>query len=405
MQQLNSKELVIKSNNNNPSNKIYVDYKNKICKKPWGYEFLIFMNEKIGIWFVKILKHEKTSLHTHFNKDTLLFSYSGVGLVTFIDNSNQILNELDYIYIPKYKFHQLSSLTEATYFIEIEIFDNSITFSDKNDLLRINDIYNRDNTGYESSINILHNVEDLKLYNYFYLYDNFYKNYLQNSIEFKIINNIDDINNNNINILIEGEIYLNNHILKEGSLFKYDKDIIILSNNIKILSLYSPYKNENSKLVYSLDHLNILTKNIFKNNTKIILTSGCFDILHVGHLNTLKKAKELGDILIVCLSNDEQIKKLKGPTRPINCYNDRIDLFKTISYVDYIILYNEEDIIKEKTLDTIMKIIDPYIWVKGSDYTKEQILALHPHLKQIEIIDLIKDKSTTNIINQIAKNK
>ena len=46
MQQLNSKELVIKSNNNNPSNKIYIDYKNKICKKPWGYEFLIFMNEK-----------------------------------------------------------------------------------------------------------------------------------------------------------------------------------------------------------------------------------------------------------------------------------------------------------------------------------------------------------------------
>ena len=145
----------------------------------------------------------------------------------------------------------------------------------------------------------------------------------------------------------------------------------------------------------------LLIKNIKHN--KIVLTSGCFDILHVGHLKTLKLAKELGDILIVCLSNDEQIKKLKGNNRPINSYIDRINLFKTIDYVDYIILYEETDILKEKSLDTIMKIVDPYVWVKGNDYIKEEILSLHPHLKRIELINMIENKSTTNIINQILK--
>jgi D-glycero-beta-D-manno-heptose 1-phosphate adenylyltransferase len=401
---LTDKELQIKNNNKNPSDKKYIDYKNKICKKPWGYEFLIFMNNKIGIWFLNIKKNQQTSLHTHFNKDTLLFLYKGVGLVTFIDGNTKILNELDYIYIPKYKFHQISSLIENSYFIEIEIFDNTTSYSDKNDLLRINDIYNRDNTGYESSINIFEGSGNLNLYEYFYLDGDLCINYLDNIIEFKTLNNINDINYNKINILIEGELYLDNHIIKEGSIINYNENLIIISENIKILSLYSEYKTENAKIIYNLDHLDKLVSNkiLCSNKNKLILTSGCFDILHIGHLNILKKAKNLGDLLIVCLSNDEQITKLKGPTRPINNYCDRINLFKTISYVDYIILYNEEDINKEKTLDTIMKIIDPTIWVKGSDYTKEKILSLHPHLKKIELIDLVKDKSTSNIVKKIS---
>ena len=168
-----------------------------------------------------------------------------------------------------------------------------------------------------------------------------------------------------------------------------------------MLTLDKLYSNEDEKIIYSLEHLSIKMNDI--RNKKIVLTSGCFDILHVGHLEHLKKAKSYGDILIVCLSNDEQIKALKGDNRPVNNYQDRLNLFKTIPYVDYIILYEETDIKKEETLDNIMNIVHPDYWTKGDDYTENGIREKHPSLKHIILIPNIKDKSTTNIIKKIIK--
>ena len=141
-----------------------------------------------------------------------------------------------------------------------------------------------------------------------------------------------------------------------------------------------------------------------RKNSKIVLTSGCYDILHVGHIHNLRESKKLGDVLIACLSCDEQIKKLKGDSRPINKYIDRINLFKIISYIDYIVLYEEEDIAREATLGKIMKCVNPYCWAKGSDYTIDKIMEKHPYLNKVILIDNIKDKSTTNIINSIIHN-
>jgi len=105
--------------------------------------------------------------------------------------------------------------------------------------------------------------------------------------------------------------------------------------------------------------------------------------------------------LMVCLSNDQQIRKLKGASRPINNYADRLNLFKTIQYVDYIVLYDEKNIQTEETLGSIMKIMKPHVWTKGDDYTTETILAKHPYLSKIAIIPNIRDKSTTLIIDAI----
>ena len=107
------------------------------------------------------------------------------------------------------------------------------------------------------------------------------------------------------------------------------------------------------------------------------------------------------DTLFVALSSDTQIQKLKGASRPVNTYNDRINVFKTLPYIDYIILYDEENIEKEETLGQIMKIVGPNIWTKGSDYTVEKIVDKHPYLNKVIIIDNVKDKSTTNIIKKI----
>lgn len=375
----------------------FVDYKNKVCIKPWGYEFLIHVNNKVGIWFLKINKGNQTSLHTHFNKDTLLIVFIGTAKLNLFGNKSIVLNEMEFIYLPKYTFHGISTFSDYCLFIEIEIYNQKVDFSDKNDLLRIQDIYDRDNKGYSSSINI---SNDLDSYNYFYLDSDTQKTIESNEILYKRIENPCDINDKYLNILIQGEIYIDGVIAKEGSIItNKNKDIYFLSEKVQMLSLYSKDKNENAKIIYNFEQLSIMM-NHWKNK-KNILSSGCFDILHVGHLQLLKNAKNLGDSLIVCLSSDAQIKKIKGNQRPVNNYQDRINLFKTISYVDYIILYDEENIEKEKTLDDIMKIVNPYAWVKGNDYDKNEILNKHPHLQNIILLENVKDKSTTKIIQKI----
>jgi rfaE bifunctional protein nucleotidyltransferase chain/domain len=400
IQQLQLNENDININNNIKSyNNLYnprIDYKNKICIKPWGYEYLAYESNKIGIWILNINKNNKTSLHKHYNKDTLLIVISGCVKLNLI-NEYKLLSIFDIITIPKDKFHGIESITDNSIILELEIYNDNATFSDKNDLFRINDIYKRENIGYEKSIQI---SEDLNKYNYIYFENNYEDNI------FKLYSNINDIinvDNYSIFILLKGVINYNGIYIKEGSIIN---DYINACkkntyDNNEILEIKIPYYNEDKKIIYNLNHLELLINEI--KNKKNILTSGCFDIVHIGHLEFLKKSKCLGDNLLVCLSNDEQIKKLKGENRPVNNYIDRIKLFKTISYVDYIILYDEEDIEKETTLNNIMEIIKPLYWVKGTDYNIENIIEKHPTVN-IKLIENIPNISTTQIIKNI-KNK
>jgi rfaE bifunctional protein nucleotidyltransferase chain/domain len=393
---------IIENNGIDITNNNYIDYRNKVCIKPWGYEFLVYESKKIGMWFLKIVKDQGTSLHTHFKKDTFVIVVSGTAKITLINNEVISLGPMKSLYIPKNKFHALSSFSEEVYLLEMEIFDKDTTFSDKNDLLRIDDKYNRKRTGYQSSVSVIEN--NLEEYNYFYLDDKLKKYINDTLIQVKVVK--DDIEMiDGYNILLDGELYSNGLYIKEGSMLNSIDNIN--SCNAKgctILQIQNTYAYEYSKIIYSMEHLNTVISDLNTNNKKIILTSGCYDIIHVGHLHNLKKAKEMGDILIACLSCDSQINRLKGENRPINNYNDRINLFKTISYVDYIILYDEDDDNKETTLGTIMKIVNPYCWVKGSDYNIDKIMEKHPYLNKVVLIDNIKNVSTTNIINSILHN-
>jgi rfaE bifunctional protein nucleotidyltransferase chain/domain len=397
---LTEHEIIINNNikkNNKINNRI--DYKNKICIKPWGYEYLAYESENIGIWILNITKNNKTSLHSHFNKDTTLILLSGCIKLNLIDDNYKLLSILDIINIPKNKFHGIESISDNSVILELEIYNKNVNFSDKNDLFRINDIYNRETTGYENSIII---SEDLNKYNYKY----FENDYNDNIFKLYSNSNINNITyaNDSIYILLKGKINYNCIYINEGSII--DIKIInhiknkINSEEIEILEISIPYYKEDNKIIYNLNHLELLIKDI--KDKKNILTSGCFDIIHIGHLEFLKQSKYLGDNLLVCLSNDEQIKKLKGENRPINNYIDRIKLFKTISYVDYIILYDEENIEKELTLNKIMEIIKPLYWVKGSDYKAEEIIKKHPTVN-IKLLENIKNISTTQIIKSIIK--
>lgn len=136
-------------------------------------------------------------------------------------------------------------------------------------------------------------------------------------------------------------------------------------------------------------------------NKTIVTTNGCFDIIHAGHVRYLKHAKELGDVLIVCLNSDASVQRLKGPTRPLNHQDDRAEVMSALCSVDYVVIFEEDT-----PIDVLDK-IKPNIHVKGGDYTEETL----PETKvikegggKIKFIPFVEGRSTTNIINKISQN-
>ena len=118
-----------------------------------------------------------------------------------------------------------------------------------------------------------------------------------------------------------------------------------------------------------VDRKNIipLIKDLKSQGLKIVTTNGCFDILHVGHLRYLKKAKSFGDILVVALNSDSSTRALKGDSRPINNQNDRAELLSNLNCVDIVVIFDE--ISPEKLLVEIA----PDVHTKGADYTIETL--------------------------------
>ena len=402
-----SKELQIAANHSHIKWEEHqpVDYHDSLCVKPWGHEFLVYQSKRIGIWYLTVQSGQSTSLHCHFNKDTQIIVLRGAAWIRLIDDREIALGCMDTIHIPKYCFHALSSFSPETVLLEIEIYNDLVQYSDKNDLLRIQDVYKRENTGYAGSVEVIRDPIRLRDFGYFCLEQGMNREI--QGVGFSVHNgNTKCVDTDTtIQVLLDGSVYRDGEYFAPGSLLKHSlglqstPDSHPLLEPALILSLTRPNYREDNKIIYSLDHLACVMRGL--RDQRIVLSSGCYDIVHVGHLNTLREAKRLGDQLMICLSSDRQIRLLKGADRPVNCFQDRLDLFKTISYVDWIVVYDEEDIEREATLGRIMKCVDPYTWVKGSDYTREAILTKHPYLKRIDILRNIEDRSTTRIIQRI----
>jgi D-glycero-beta-D-manno-heptose 1-phosphate adenylyltransferase len=384
----------------NRSNSEFKDYLNKIYKKPWGKEYLSYQTKEIGIWILHVDKGKETSVHCHFKKDTLLVCLNGCFKINLFEGF-KILNTLEMLYIPKDTFHGIYSYTDNAILMEIEIYTNKVSYSDKNDLLRLRDVYVRDKDKYESSVT---EIEDTNEENMIFNKEIDYK-IDKTEITVKQINKEDDMvfmKNNSINILLSGCLFINGTKVSEGSLLKYNNKISMLSKSINILAINNIYFENLSKIIYNTDHLKDYLK---LNNLKNVgLTSGCFDILHEGHINNLKLSKQNCDILLVCLSSDEQIKRIKGEARPINNLSDRISMLLNYNFIDIIILYEESNDQLESELDNIINMVNPDIWFKGGDYNKTDIISKHPGLKKIILHKLIQGKSTTNLINKINNN-
>ncbi len=151
-------------------------------------------------------------------------------------------------------------------------------------------------------------------------------------------------------------------------------------------------------IIKSRVKLNNILKKLKNENKKLVVTNGCFDILHSGHIELVKQSKRLGDKLFLLINSDKSVKKNKGNFRPILKENIRYKIMNSIKYIDYIVPFDE------KTPVNLYKKIKPNVLVKGNQYKKNQIAGNKIITKnggKIKLIKMIDKISTTVIINKI----
>lgn len=154
------------------------------------------------------------------------------------------------------------------------------------------------------------------------------------------------------------------------------------------------------KKLLSLSSLKKTLKKLRSQKRKIVFTNGTFDILHLGHVTYLEKAKAAGDILVVGVNTDRSVKSYKTPDRPINGEQDRLAVIAALESVDFAVLFDDPTPIK------LINALKPDVLVKGADWKKSQIAGA----KEVEswggkvvLIKFVAGRSTTNVIEKMRK--
>ena len=146
----------------------------------------------------------------------------------------------------------------------------------------------------------------------------------------------------------------------------------------------------------SLEELSSVCEELKRKRKKIVTTNGTFDLLHPGHIATLREAKSLGDVLIVAINSDDSVRKFKGAHRPIFTETDRAALLCGLRWVDYVTIFDEDTPLK------ILQSLKPDHHVKGGTFIQERIekekKVVEKYGGQLVMFDLVGDYSTTKII-------
>lgn len=152
--------------------------------------------------------------------------------------------------------------------------------------------------------------------------------------------------------------------------------------------------------IYTWDHLqHQLAVWRFKDK-KIVFSNGCFDVLHLGHIEYLSQARELGDILIVGLNSDDSVRRIKGAHRPVNKEEARAVILAALSFVDAIVVFDENTPLE------LIKFVQPDVLVKGKDYEGKEIVGsdvVKARGGEVVTIELTKGYSTSHTIELAQK--
>ena len=168
---------------------------------------------------------------------------------------------------------------------------------------------------------------------------------------------------------------------------------------VNLSELISKFIREESK-VLNLEELQGAILDLKKKGKEIVWTNGCFDLLHIGHTRYLKEAKKLGDVLIVGINSDDSVRRLKGPTRPIQTEKERAEILSSLEFIDYVIIF------PETTVEKYLYALKPEIYVKGGDYTSSHLeghiegKAVKEYGGEIKVIPLVEGKSTTHLVEK-----
>lgn len=135
---------------------------------------------------------------------------------------------------------------------------------------------------------------------------------------------------------------------------------------------------------------------------RLVVTNGCFDVLHLGHVSYLESARNLGDALLIGVSGDDGVRQLKGANRPVNCEGDRAAVLAALESVAAVCIFSE------KTATRFLSLAQPDVYVKGGDYTletlnREERATVEKAGGKIVILPFIPGKSTTAMFEKIAR--
>ncbi len=154
------------------------------------------------------------------------------------------------------------------------------------------------------------------------------------------------------------------------------------------------HQTPTERRIKTFEEIETIAAQARQSGKKVVFTNGCFDILHLGHVRYLQKAKELGDLLIVGLNSDASVKRLKGKDRPINPEFDRAYILASLEAVDYVVIFEED------TPYELIKRVQPDLLVKGADYKGREVVG-SDIAKETVLIDFVKGRSTTKIIEKV----
>lgn len=153
--------------------------------------------------------------------------------------------------------------------------------------------------------------------------------------------------------------------------------------------------------IKNLDSLAAVIEEEKRQGKRVAFTNGCFDLLHVGHVKYLQKARTYGDLLVLGLNSDASVRRLKGEKRPLIGQNERAHILAALDCVDYVVIFDED------TPMNLLETLRPHVLVKGGDYTPDQVVGrdfVESYGGRIELVEFVDGKSTTNIIERILEN-
>jgi len=150
--------------------------------------------------------------------------------------------------------------------------------------------------------------------------------------------------------------------------------------------------------IESLETISKLTRALQQSGKKVVFTNGCFDLLHSGHIDLFRRARDLGDVLVVAINTDDSVSRVKGSARPIVPERDRAELLAGLEMVDFVCFFDEDT-----PLEAILK-VRPDVLVKGADWGVDRIVGraeVESWGGKVVALPLVNGKSTTGIVERV----